>query len=1012
MPLANSSATASNSPAHLAARIGEVAVEPSDLVERLNSAANYSANLAPIAVGGGVLAVLSLAWHPVAAVIVVCATVLALANLWLRSKRLSQVQVRYEIPAEAAGAFRSVVNAAGWFAASRGTWVASSSGSRSDASVNLRENPWYLSANVVLPSVRTGSTVYLFAPDAMLILGDSGASAIAYSSMMVRLGTSRTVENGGVPPDADEVGSTWLYANKNGSPDRRRGGNRRIPVLEYATVTIDWRRSNVTFVVSNREAARHFATSIAQASGSPLIDTAGSTSVPARPARPQVAAPRFTITRSADLARIVATEAARPGVTLAPSESRHYDDAAWVPAGHEVTIGRYRVPGMIYSGKYLRAQNGRMIEPALVDPTLPTDDAQPNHEGEGIGYWPSYSTLSARSRAAYLHWQTTARSDPAAYIGYVFIFFYGLERRVYQLMNARAGLEHELVAISAEVSRLTDLYGPESGSFSTYAGSLLALLATLSPECSRFAQNQVGNRTGELSMTMKIALAELAAAGKPLPPDLAFDCADALSYFSTPAQRCADEFRALFRKRYAARFADGVILKCQKKTLQLSYQPASAGLSPLTNWRTDLPEVSATGSLNRIVELAQECCSALDQFSRFLGKNPAGRGTIDAIGALPEDLVTVDRSSEAAAMVALVESRLGHAEHANLGAGELLAFVRIANPGRVAKTEAIRLIQSLEKLGYGVEPDVRFGGPVFDLDDSVVLFKRRSDCPSVPSDEYNVASICLRLASAVAAADGEVSESEQLLLQAHVSERLGLNDGERQRLAGHLAWLGATDRGMSGLVKKLAALEQKDRKFLGELLVRTAASDGHIDPREMKTLEKAFALLQLPLSMLYAAAHAAQRPDDEPVLMTAVPGARSTFAIPPKPNEQKAPIVDMQRVHAKIVETRQVSKLLADIFEEEPEAAPGSGVQPPAVVQHHSRIGDLDLEHSQLMRRLASRASWSRADVEEFAAEMALLTDGALETLNDYAYATFDEPFWEETDPVVVNQTIAMEILK
>ena len=39
------------------------------------------------------------------------------------------------------------------------------------------------------------------------------------------------------------------------------------------------------------------------------------------------------------------------------------------------------------------------------------------------------------------------------------------------------------------------------------------------------------------------------------------------------------------------------------------------------------------------------------------------------------------------------------------------------------------------------------------------------------------------------------------------------------------------------------------------------------------------------------------------------------------------------------------------------------------------------------------------------------MTDGALETVNDYAYATADEPLWENDDPVSINTKIARELI-
>jgi uncharacterized tellurite resistance protein B-like protein len=357
-----------------------------------------------------------------------------------------------------------------------------------------------------------------------------------------------------------------------------------------------------------------------------------------------------------------------------------------------------------------------------------------------------------------------------------------------------------------------------------------------------------------------------------------------------------------------------------------------------------------------------------------------------------------------------VSSRLDAHGRAQLGTGELLQFVRVAKPEKVSKSEAMLLAQALEKLGYGIEPDVRLGGPVFEINDPVIVFRRLPDCPSTASDEYATAMICMRLGTVVSAADDEISEVERALLEQHIAEALQLSVGERQRLGAHLAWLVEANPGTSGLKKRLATLSRDARQHIGRLLVSIATTDMHVDPREMKILEKLYTLLGLESSDLYRDVHAAQAADDEPIVVDMPPAVSKGFAIPPKPvpAPTTAAGLDMSRVRLKIAETRQVSALLGSIFVEE-EALVAAVTPGPS---QHGTIGSLDAAHSELLRRLAERESWPRAEVERIAFELLLMTDGALETINDYAYATADEAFWEDDDPLAINAKVAMELIR
>jgi hypothetical protein len=81
---------------------------------------------------------------------------------------------------------------------------------------------------------------------------------------------------------------------------------------------------------------------------------------------------------------------------------------------------------------------------------------------DALPYWPSYADASSDQRALYLDWMAGGRTDSTVPLGYPFIFFYGLERRA--LVDGQ-----DIDLCRAEVLRLLDLFGTQSGSFRGYA---------------------------------------------------------------------------------------------------------------------------------------------------------------------------------------------------------------------------------------------------------------------------------------------------------------------------------------------------------------------------------------------------------------------------------------------------------------------------------------------------------------------------------------------------------------
>src|SRR5699024_4748744 len=143
-------------------------------------------------------------------------------------------------------------------------------------------------------------------------------------------------------------------------------------------------------------------------------------------------------------------------------------------------INGYEISGgLIYVGKNLAKASrnyGLNVEPALINPRLSINKKSPDYEGSTLNYWPSYSNLTPNARAAYLEWLANGKKDPNMPIGYVFLYYYGLERRLLHDLDGgiKENSQYEVELIKDEIRRLLDIYGTNS-SFRRYASQLLDL---------------------------------------------------------------------------------------------------------------------------------------------------------------------------------------------------------------------------------------------------------------------------------------------------------------------------------------------------------------------------------------------------------------------------------------------------------------------------------------------------------------------------------------------------------
>lgn len=144
-------------------------------------------------------------------------------------------------------------------------------------------------------------------------------------------------------------------------------------------------------------------------------------------ARAKAAPQALTTARALASQPIYATAGQSRGQQVTGSVKR--EAVRWIPAGQSVEVAGFTIPdGMLYFGT--PGGSDWNAPKCVINPALSVARSSPDTAGQLMGYWPSYTTIPAQSRAAYLQWLAGGRQDPAAGIGYVFLYFYGLERRL------------------------------------------------------------------------------------------------------------------------------------------------------------------------------------------------------------------------------------------------------------------------------------------------------------------------------------------------------------------------------------------------------------------------------------------------------------------------------------------------------------------------------------------------------------------------------------------------------
>ena len=675
----------------------------------------------------------------------------------------------------------------------------------------------------------------------------------------------------------------------------------------------------------------------------------------------------------------------------------------WVGPGESVEISGVAITGgMFYLGVPKRVE-ATSLDACVLNPKANVAKTASALSAGSEDYWLSYQSFSAEQRGAYLQWLASDRSDPRLHRSFAFFYLYGLERRV--LFDAIQGKvqKAELETIVSELKRLKSIYSNVLRT--VHIDGLLEFICVHLTHPQRQYDQLPGTISSafEVPLSIRVAFGQAAVDKKPVPSDwaLAWALGDGAVYKRTPVTRCEDEFRQLFQRKYLEQFRDGMKLTANKTKLKVSAQTAFPALQGIEypEYITSLPDIAAvTGPRNKLQQLVNECSDSLDAYSRFLGRNPDAKGSLESALTLPVELWPESARLELESLASTVAGGT-----VVMTFGSLLEKFKAS--GSISRDKLTALARVLGETGVAIEPDVRISGRTPKSAEYVGLYATpRSNSTILVDDSYLAFALMVDMAASIAMADGNASEQEVALIHRQIESWPQLSARQQDRLKARAAVQIAQPPTPASLKKRLEPLSAEAKVSVATLLVQTANADGFVSPAEVKMLEKLYQMLGLDPQRLYGDLHGntVVGSSNAPTTSTATEKAPNSLT-------QSVFALDTSRIEALQRETAKVSALLADVFAEELSVAEPVQETAEPHTGSASLLG-LDGAHSTFLRLLLSRPSWTRSELSDAASDLELMLDGAIEQVNEASLDHWDEPLTDGDDPVGINQEFAQRL--
>jgi hypothetical protein len=734
----------------------------------------------------------------------------------------------------------------------------------------------------------------------------------------------------------------------------------------------------------------------------------------------------------------------------------------WVPRDVAFTVHQYRIHvGLVYCGTGLESVAARgEPEPALVNEKLEVG-ADDEYSTRKLEYYPSYATATPDARAGYLNWLANGRRDKKANIGYVYLYFYGLERRAFIDAHSDPVARAEIPSIIDEVEALLKVY-TKSKAFVERAKNFANTLRAVAEGSRKYLDQPPSLAIDEgRSYLHSVALAQAYRDDFAYPVEWLLSWYLASTEFDRPRAvvRCLKHFQSLFRLELPKQFPDNPgewVDARQARRLTLTYKAVYPRLGTV---EVAMPEsdnlrdvIDPSLNLRTLVDsLARNVAAQLEMYSRYVGNSAEKAASDEAQLLLPRAL-----------WAPALRTRLESISDSVSGSRTVSTPVKFSalfaplNPRFVAGYFR-NVVSHLESaFGLCMEPDPRYGTALPTLESSVVFF-RGAETPQIPDGEVlppEVLAAWLKKTSvvwfyaAIVRADPSNQEAKRAAAGTLIAHIPGLSSVEKARLHALFEVL-VTDMPTAGLRKRAQDFTSNEAtRVASELVQICQAGGGLTGVANIRTLEKLFEMLGQDANELYSMAHAGAA--------VAVDGERSGAGLPATGatsgdagNRDAADLpafgLDRERMARLRAETAQASAMLGAIFlqDETPpmvgnaaaaelpnrhnnaETAPVDDVVQDSglLVAQATAGGDsqtvapvavllpgLNDAHHSLLVRLLEKDAWERSEIGALCSSFGLMVDAAIERINDAAFNKFDDSLLEGDETFEINMDIAGEL--
>lgn len=645
-------------------------------------------------------------------------------------------------------------------------------------------------------------------------------------------------------------------------------------------------------------------------------------------------------------------------------------------------------------------------EPSCINRTLPI--GIPAEEPKGsLGYWPSYSGITAIQRANYIKWLKSGRNSDLSDIGYVFIYFYGLERRA--IVEQK-----DIEIILKEVIRLLNRYS-FSSSFNSYATRFIIYLSV------KFLYNINLNDFNIENISLNILFppyfAQLYKNNKLLDKELAYLYAKSDFKFkrSIVIERVGENFKKLFDKKFEEKYGQGIVLIPNKRLNSVSYHPATILSHNYNISDCSIIDISQS-SFIKLEKIWDECIEELTPLSRTLARGP-DISAREAYKKLPKILqaTTVHPDKEKWDEILKASIKKGEFNIIKMGSVMEALDMPISNV-KISKKDCISIVENAEEIGLASVPDVRLTSNTCNFDDYICFFKGGPlKITQAVGSEYMTIVRFLEIAMAMGNVNSKIDESEINYINNSLSKKFNINDENRKRLEAYKELFLLNPPSLKIVSKLKTKLNMEQKEELVMMMIGVVLSDNFLDKEEFKALKNLFKSLGIEEYKLYKILFDMKNQKESPVEFIGI----EEKDFPEDIRQQIANIgntvsaLNYDKIRKIQNETHEVSKILSDALSSsiDIEAEIIEVSDKDDIKSENIKLKSLDQRYHDFIFVLVTKNEWSKKDFIDITKQYGLMPASTIEVINTWADETLGDFIILEEEDYIINKNILEKML-